>query len=130
MTLDLEALLRQFESPELEFKEVLPGAPTLTRLACAFANGRDGKLILGVRDEDRAVVGVDPAALLKRKEYVISTIHDHVQLLGATLNCSKTLCIECFRVGSGAVDSVGNQTRDRGAVIDEKALFEAAEVEP
>jgi ATP-dependent DNA helicase RecG len=76
--MNLEKLLRQFEDPELEFKEALPSSSKLAQTAAAFANGRGGKFIFGVRDEDRVVVGIDPDAVLELEQRITSIIADTV----------------------------------------------------
>lgn len=76
--MELEKLLRQFEDPELEFKEALPAPAKLAQTGAAFANGRGGKFIFGIRDEDRAVVGIDPDKVLDLEQRVTSIIADTV----------------------------------------------------
>jgi ATP-dependent DNA helicase RecG len=77
--LDLEDLLRQFESPELEFKEKLPGNAAVAKTASAFANGRGGYFIVGVRDKDRAVVGIDPTEVFELEGRITTIVHDTVE---------------------------------------------------
>jgi len=76
---DLDRLLQQFESPQLEFKEEVPGGSAIARTAAAFANGRGGKFIIGVRDEDRELVGVEPGTVQGIEEQITNMIHDAVQ---------------------------------------------------
>jgi ATP-dependent DNA helicase RecG len=76
---DLETLLGQFENPELEFKEALPSNRAIAELACALANGRGGRFIVSVRDEDRAIVGIDPASVFDLEAKVTNIIHDTVE---------------------------------------------------
>ena len=80
MTMDIQALLssiRAGEDTELELKEVVfrgdriafgsdPGRAS-SKLAEAFvsmANTRGGTLVMGVRNADRVIVGVDPASAI------------------------------------------------------------------
>ena len=76
MTMDTQALLssiRAGEDTELELKEIVfrgdriafgsdPGRASskLAEVFVSMANTRGGTLVMGVRDADRAVVGVDP----------------------------------------------------------------------
>ena len=54
------------ESAELEFKEARPKeALKYVKTAVAFANGRGGRLIFGVENETRKVIGVDPEAVFR-----------------------------------------------------------------
>lgn len=131
--IDLETHLKQFESPELEFKEALPSGVIVARVACAFANGRGGKLIFGVRDEDRAVVGVNPAEVFELEGRVTSIIHDSVEAQIAPqyttlLHAGKTLFVVHIFPGSlkpyflkaegkaeGTYIRIGSQTRKADA---------------
>ncbi len=61
---------------DIEFKERLPVGADLARTVVAFANGRGGRVIVGVRDTPREVVGVDPDAAGDLELSVASAIHD------------------------------------------------------
>jgi len=54
----LEDILRQPESKTLEFKRDLSSPAPALRTLVAFANAAGGRLIVGVEDVSRAVVGV------------------------------------------------------------------------
>ena len=98
MTMDVQALLssiRAGEDTELELKEVLfrgdritfgseTGRAT-TKLAEVFvsmANTRGGTLVMGVRDADRVVVGVDPRKRDLLEQFVVNV---------ATTNCNPMI---------------------------------------
>lgn len=49
------------ESKSLEFKVQLPSWLALVKTCVAFANGSGGKIIIGVEDETRKIIGVDEA---------------------------------------------------------------------
>jgi len=51
--------LDQPESRRLEFKERLPKGDQLARTAVGFANGAGGKIVLGVKDSPRELIGID-----------------------------------------------------------------------
>lgn len=58
------------ESTNIEFKQDLPkDSSKYTKTAVAFANGRGGKLVFGVRDTDHVVTGN-----LKSTEYELSNV--------------------------------------------------------
>ena len=75
--MQLENLLRQHESKTLEFKRDLSSpAPTLRTLV-AFANSAGGRLVIGVEDRTRAVVGVK--APLDLEERLSDLIADSIE---------------------------------------------------
>jgi len=47
------------ESKTLEFKSALPNFQTLIRTCVAFANGIGGKIVIGVDDTSKAILGID-----------------------------------------------------------------------
>lgn len=61
---------------DIEFKERLPGGPDLARTVVAFANGRGGRVVVGIRDSPREVVGVDPDQAADMEQAAASAIHD------------------------------------------------------
>ena len=65
--MDNQGLLREIqggESKTLELKESLPAkSKKYVKTLVAFANSSGGKLVIGVRDGDREIVGVEDAAL-------------------------------------------------------------------
>ena len=55
------------ESKNIEFKEILPSnSEKYTKTIVAFANTQGGKLIIGITDQTRKIVGVDEATLSRR----------------------------------------------------------------
>ena len=48
------------ESKSLEFKSKLPNFRNLIKTCVAFANGIGGKIIIGIEDKTRKIIGVDP----------------------------------------------------------------------
>ena len=47
------------ESKSLEFKSTLPSFYILTKTCVAFANGTGGKIIIGIDDKSRQIIGID-----------------------------------------------------------------------
>ena len=98
MTMDTQALLssiRAGEDTELELKEVVfrgdriafgsdPGRASskLAEVFVSMANTRGGTLVMGVRDADRAVVGVDPRKRDLLEQFVVNV---------ATTNCNPMI---------------------------------------
>jgi ATP-dependent DNA helicase RecG len=73
----LEQLLRQPEGKTLEFKRDLSSPrPALCTLV-AFANSAGGRLVLGVEDDDKRVVGIEHPLDLER--HIANLIADSIQ---------------------------------------------------
>ena len=66
----------QPESRRLEFKEAWPGGDKIARTTAAFANGAGGRIVFGVRNEPRAVLGLSDSDLFRLEEQVINHIVD------------------------------------------------------
>src|SRR5690348_11951419 len=49
------------ESKVLEFKSKLPNFSNLIKTCVAFANGVGGKIVIGVDDKSREILGIDDA---------------------------------------------------------------------
>jgi ATP-dependent DNA helicase RecG len=47
------------ESRHLEFKSELPSFVQLIKTCVAFANGVGGKIVVGIKDETREIIGID-----------------------------------------------------------------------
>ena len=62
------------ESRRLEFKETFPKGNQIAKTAIAFANGAGGKIVFGVRDNPREIVGIPDAELFLMEERV----SDHI----------------------------------------------------
>jgi ATP-dependent DNA helicase RecG len=75
--MQLEDLLRQHEGKTLEFKRVLSSPRPALRTVVAFANSAGGRLVIGVEDRSRAVVGVK--APLDLEERLANLIADSIE---------------------------------------------------
>lgn len=53
-------LWEQAESRRLEFKEKFPKADHIAKTVIAFANGAGGKMVFGVVNNPRQVIGIPP----------------------------------------------------------------------
>lgn len=77
--MQLEELLRHPESKILEFKRDLSSPAGALRALVVFANAAGGRLVIGVEDRSRAVIGVrDPLAL---EERLASLVADSIEPL-------------------------------------------------
>lgn len=73
----LEEILRQPEGKTLEYKRDLSSPAPALRTLVAFANAAGGRLIVGVEDESRAVVGVRQP--LDLEERIASLVADSIE---------------------------------------------------
>lgn len=65
------------ESVNVEFKVALPEKSIkYMKSVVAFANGRGGKLVFGIRDEDHAVIGIESASIFKTMDAITNAIYD------------------------------------------------------
>ena len=76
MYLTIEEIL-QGESKNVEFKEALPEKSIkYMKSVVAFANGMGGKIIFGIADKSREVVGVDNTDIFKTMDAIANAISD------------------------------------------------------
>lgn len=64
------------ESRRLEFKERFPEGEKLARTAVAFANGAGGKIVFGVKDTPREIIGIPEERLFSMEERIAGSIFD------------------------------------------------------
>ena len=65
------------ESKNLEFKESLPvKSSKYMKTIVAFANGQGGKLIIGVEDDTKKIVGIDKNEAFKIMDAIANAISD------------------------------------------------------
>jgi ATP-dependent DNA helicase RecG len=67
---------KQPESRRLELKEVFPKGDQLVRTVAAFANGAGGKIVFGVRNEPREILGIPDDELFSLEEKISNYIFD------------------------------------------------------
>lgn len=67
------------ESKTLEFKSDLPSFPTLLKTAVAFANGVGGKIIFGVDDKTKKLVGVSEKTKKALYKQFLDCLYDSTQ---------------------------------------------------
>jgi ATP-dependent DNA helicase RecG len=75
--MQLEDLLKQHEGKTLEFKRDLSSPGPALRTVVAFANSAGGRLVIGVEDRSRAVVGIK--APLELEERLANLIADSIE---------------------------------------------------
>ncbi len=67
---------QQPESRRLEFKEVFPSGNQLARTVIAFANGAGGRVVFGIRDNPREIVGIPDEEIFRLEERIAQHIAD------------------------------------------------------
>jgi len=72
----LPAFLDQPESRKLEFKEAFPKGDQIARTAVAFANGAGGRIVFGVKDVPRQIIGIPDSQIFKTEEWITNCIFD------------------------------------------------------
>ena len=66
----------QPESRRLEFKEEWPKGDRIARTAVAFANGAGGRIVFGVKNEPREIIGVPDGKIFALEERAANHIFD------------------------------------------------------
>ena len=97
------------ESKNVEFKENLPEKSIkYMKSVVAFANGTGGKIIFGIADKTREVVGFDKEDVFKKMDAVANAVSDscepakmnylHRGLKIKTINLQKQYCLQKYRL--------------------------------
>ncbi len=76
------SILKLLASPEgktLEFKEKMPTSLAIAKTVCAFSNGAGGSIIIGVRDRDKALIGIGELEIPDTEEQVANIIYDSIE---------------------------------------------------
>ncbi|MBU4371512.1 MAG: helix-turn-helix domain-containing protein [Syntrophaceae bacterium] len=73
---DIADIIRKGEGKTLEFKETLPGGEILARTAVAFSNMAGGKIIIGIEDRSRKLIGVSENEALDFPDRIYGMIYD------------------------------------------------------
>jgi predicted HTH transcriptional regulator len=55
-------------SQRLEFKQTWPGGSQIAHTAISFTNGADGRIVFGVKDEPREIIGTPEDEIFKLEE--------------------------------------------------------------
>lgn len=69
-------LWKQGESRRLEFKETFPRGDQVAQTVVAFANGAGGKIVFGVRNKPREIIGIADDELFSLEERISNYIFD------------------------------------------------------
>lgn len=93
----MSAVFLERESKSLEFKSKLPNFHNLIKTCVAFANGVGGKLVIGVDDKTKEVIGVDETSRDRIYDEFPNSVYD------AT---SPSLLVEVYEKNFGNVSVV------------------------
>jgi len=74
--MNIKNIIKQPEGRRLEFKEQIPPGTHLVRTVIAFSNDAGGEIYLGVKDEPREIVGLNPDEIILLEERISSMIFD------------------------------------------------------
>lgn len=75
--MDIKKLIADTENKNIEFKETLPSnSQKYTKTVVAFANGIGGKIIFGVSDDNREIVGIEKEKAFKVVDAITNAISD------------------------------------------------------
>ncbi len=117
--------LDQPESRRLEFKEAFPKGDQVARTAVAFANGAGGKIVFGVKDSPRQIVGISDDQLFKTEERIANCIFDLCtpsivpEIYIQSVEGKLLLVVEIY---PGSQKPYGLKTADRTRSISEPVL--------
>jgi ATP-dependent DNA helicase RecG len=86
---DIADFIRKGEGKTLEFKETLPSGESLARTAVAFSNMAGGRIIIGIEDRSRKLIGVSENDALDFPDRIYGMIYDR---------CSPAIIPEVYLV--------------------------------
>ena len=78
------SILKLLAAPEgrtLEFKEKMPSALAIAKTICAFSNGAGGSIIIGIRDRDKTLIGIDELEISDIEEQVANITYEMLEPL-------------------------------------------------
>jgi ATP-dependent DNA helicase RecG len=90
------------ESRRLEFKQEFPPGTKIAETAIAFANSAGGKIIFGVQDDPREIIGVPDSELFNLELKIVNHLHDLVfptlvpEIYIQTIKSRSLLIIEIY----------------------------------
>ena len=68
------------ESKNMEFKEILPkNSEKYVKTIISFANTQGGKMIIGIADNTRQIVGIDKSTLFQQMDQISNAVADSCQ---------------------------------------------------
>ncbi len=111
------------ESKNVEFKVTLPkDSEKYTKTIVAFANTQGGKLIFGVDDETRKVVGIDEDELFRMMDSISNAVSDScvpqiVPNIDPQTVDGKTIIVVTVTPGANRPYYLGSKGKDAGTFI-------------
>lgn len=106
------------ESKNVEFKENLPEKSIkYMKSVVAFANGTGGKIIFGIADKTREVVGFDKEDVFKKMDAIANAVSDSCEpaiipdISLQTIDGKTVIVAEDFKVSPPSIDEIENELR-------------------
>jgi ATP-dependent DNA helicase RecG len=76
---ELKKIINQAENSKIQFKERINDSYELSKEFVAFSNSQGGLLIIGVKDKDRSLRGLDYEELQSTNKLIANVASDHVK---------------------------------------------------
>jgi ATP-dependent DNA helicase RecG len=131
---DIDCIIRKGEGKTLEFKETLPGGESLAKTAVAFSNMAGGKIIIGIEDRSRKLIGVSENEALDFPDRIYGMIYDRCcpaiipEIYLVSVEDRKILVVEIY---PGAVKPyyLKSKRREKGIYVRVGAVNKPADQE-
>jgi predicted HTH transcriptional regulator len=119
MPSEFEKLIKIGESRSLELKEKLPDSDAIAKTAIAFSNGAGGKIILGVNDKTRKVVGLSDYEISRYPDRISNIIYDigGYLLVGRDRTKIPQSAVQCARFKGKTTDVFVDRKEFNGSLF-------------
>ena len=77
--MSIQKLLASPEGKTLEFKEKMPTSLAIAKTVCAFSNGTGGSIIIGIKDRDKTLIGIDELEISDTEEKIANIIYANIE---------------------------------------------------
>jgi predicted HTH transcriptional regulator len=117
-----QKICEQPESRRLEFKEKFPKGDQVAKTVIAFANGAGGKIIFGVQDHPRHIIGLSDEDIFFLEEKIANHISDHClpniipEIFIQSIDHKNILVVDIFP-GSGKPYYLRKKGKQKGTYI-------------
>jgi predicted HTH transcriptional regulator len=117
-----QKICEQPESRRLEFKEKFPKGDQVAKTVIAFANGAGGKIIFGVQDHPRYIIGLSDEDIFFLEEKIANHISDHClpniipEIFIQSIDHKNILVVDIFP-GSGKPYYLRKKGKQKGTYI-------------
>jgi len=118
----IDELLQKLEGKSLEFKKKVPSSNAISRTACAFSNGAGGRIIIGISDKMRKVVGIDENKVFEIEEKMTNILHTTItpqisfEIMKYSYSRKLLLIVEIFP-GNMTPYFIKSKGKNKGTII-------------